>query len=123
MNKSKKTFRSQIIWDFEFDENGITQNEYDCLDEDDLSTRTAEQMAQYAHDELVEALYNGAKYNDLLTMVDVVETTNQIDLSVDSGDGSIVRGYLAELLEADLPDADRRAIHNLYSQLAKQENN
>lgn len=66
------TYRAQIIWDFPYDEKGVLENEYDYLDEDDDLTRTPEQMERYAKEELLEALYNGVKYNDLYNMIDVV---------------------------------------------------
>jgi hypothetical protein len=66
------TYRAQITWDFEFDEKGITEGEYDYRDEDEDFSRTPEQMAEYAKTELLDALYNGVKYNDLYSMIDVI---------------------------------------------------
>jgi hypothetical protein len=71
------TYRAQIIWDFEFDEDGYTENEREYLEEDldegeTLTPRTKEQMINYAHGELLEVLYNSVKYNDLYDMIDVI---------------------------------------------------
>jgi hypothetical protein len=66
------TYRAQIIWDFPYDEKGITESEYEWRDEDEDFSRTPEQMAEYAKTELLDALYNGVKYNDLYNMIDVV---------------------------------------------------
>ena len=72
------TYRAQIIWDFEFDEDGYTESEreyveYDLDEGETLQKRTPEQMQNYAHSELLDVLYNSVKYNDLYTMIDVVE--------------------------------------------------
>ena len=73
------TYRAQIIWDFDFDEKGITESEYEWrfADEEELEgfSRTPEQMQEYAKGELLEALWNAVKYNDLYNMIDVVEVT------------------------------------------------
>jgi hypothetical protein len=70
-------YRAQIIWDFEFDDKGITESEYEWRfdDEEELEgfSRTPAQMEQYAKDELIEALWSAAKYNDFYQMVDVVK--------------------------------------------------
>lgn len=72
-----KVYRAQIIWDFEFNDDGYTESEleyleYDLEEDEVLEPRTEEQIINYARSELVEALYNGVKYNDLYQMVDVV---------------------------------------------------
>lgn len=72
-----KVYRAQIIWDFEFNDDGYTESEleyleYDLEEDEVLEPRTEEQIINYARSELVEALYNGVKYNDLYNMVDVV---------------------------------------------------
>ena len=73
------TYRAQIIWDFPFDEKGVAESEYDWRfsDEEGVEdfTRTPEQMAEYAKTELVDALFNAIKYNDLYNMIDVVLVT------------------------------------------------
>ena len=71
-------YRAQIIWDFEFDEDGYTESEreyveYDLDEGETLQKRTPEQMQNYAHSELLDALYNSVKYNELYAMIDVVE--------------------------------------------------
>ena len=68
-------YRAQIVWDFPYDEKGIMESEYEWGDEDDDFSRTPEEMAEYARTELLEALYNGIKYNDLYEMIDVIEVT------------------------------------------------
>lgn len=70
--KTMTTYRAQIIWDFSFDEKGVTESEYEWRDEDTQFSRTPEQMAEYAKTELLDALYNSVKYNDLYRMIDVV---------------------------------------------------
>ena len=72
-----KIYRAQIIWDFEVDDDGYTENERehfeDWADEDEvLEPRSQEQIINYVRSELVEALYSSVKYNDLYNMVDVV---------------------------------------------------
>jgi len=72
-----KIYRAQIIWDFEVDDDGYVESEreyldYELEDGETLEPRTEEQIINYARSELVEALYNGVKYNDLYNMVDVV---------------------------------------------------
>lgn len=47
-------YRAQIVLEFDFDENGMTQDEYDYLDGDDTFTRTPEEMAEYAKSELYQ---------------------------------------------------------------------
>lgn len=68
-------YRAQIIWDFDFDDKGITESEYEWrFDEDDeITPRTPEQMAEYAKDELHQALWDNVKYNDIYRMIDVVK--------------------------------------------------
>ena len=77
-----KTFRAQIIWDFEFEDNGYTESEQEYLESEleegeTLEPRTEEQMKNYAHSELLDALYNSIKYNDLYQMIDVVEVNEK----------------------------------------------
>lgn len=72
-----KTYRAQIIWDFEMDEDGYTENErefmeYDLEEGEKPEPRTEEDIINYVRNELVDALYNSIKYNDLYQMVDVV---------------------------------------------------
>jgi hypothetical protein len=72
-----KTYRAQIIWDFEMDEDGYTENErefmeYDLEEGEKPEPRTEEDIINYVRNELVDALYNSVKYNDLSDMVDVV---------------------------------------------------
>lgn len=64
-------YRAQIIWDFEFDEKGITQNEYDYLDEDEDFSRTPEEMERYAKSELYE--YLSDYRNNFWESIDVIE--------------------------------------------------
>lgn len=78
----RKTYRAQIIWDFEVDEDGYTESEREYLeewnDEDEvLEPRSEEQVINYVRSELVEALYHSFKYNDLYNMVDVVLVEEQ----------------------------------------------
>lgn len=72
-----KTYRAQIIWDFEFNDDGYTESELEYLecdleDGEILEPRSEEQIINYARSELVEALCNGVKYNELYDMVEVV---------------------------------------------------
>lgn len=72
-----KVYRAQIIWDFEVDDDGYTESEreyleYDLEEDQELEPRTEEQIINSVRNELVEALYNSVKYNDLYQMVDVV---------------------------------------------------
>jgi hypothetical protein len=72
-----KTYRAQIVWDFEFDEDGYTEGEREHLESwleegETLKPRTDEEMMDYAKSELLEVLWNSVKYNDLYTYVDVV---------------------------------------------------
>jgi hypothetical protein len=72
-----KTYRAQIIWDFEVDDDGYTENErefmeWDLEEDETPEPRSEEQIINYVRSELVEALYNSIKYNDLYQMVDVV---------------------------------------------------
>lgn len=73
-----KIYRAQIIWDFEVDDDGYVESEreyleYELEDGEILEPRSEEQIINYVRSELVEALYNGVKYNELYDMVDVVE--------------------------------------------------
>ena len=73
-------YRAQIVWDFDFDEDGYTEGEREhlesWLEEDEtLPPRSTDEMMQYAKDELLDVLWNSVKYNDLYTYVDVVEVT------------------------------------------------
>ena len=77
-----KKFTAQITMDFEFDEDGYTENEreyleYDLEDGEPLTPRTEDEMRLYAHNELLEILYNSVKYNDLYDMIDVVDTIDR----------------------------------------------
>jgi len=73
-----KSFTAQITMDFEFDEDGYTENEREFLEHDldegeTLTPRTEDEMRLYAHNELLDILYNSVKYNDLYKMIDVVD--------------------------------------------------
>lgn len=77
-----KTYRAQIIWDFEMDEDGYTENErefmeYDLEEGEVPEPRTEEDIINYVRNELVDALYNSIKYNDLYQMVDVIEVEDE----------------------------------------------
>jgi hypothetical protein len=77
-----KKFTAQITMDFEFDEDGYTENEREYLefeleDGEVLNKRTEDEMRLYAHNELLEILYNSVKYNDLYDMIDVVDTIDR----------------------------------------------
>lgn len=68
--------------DFEFDEDGYTESErefleYDLEEGEDLKKRTEDEMRLYAHNELLEILYNSVKYNDLYNMIDVVDANDR----------------------------------------------
>ena len=68
--------------DFEFDEDGYTENEreyveFELEDGEVLKKRTEDEMRLYAHNELLEILYNSVKYNDLYDMIDVVDTIDR----------------------------------------------
>ena len=69
-------YRAQIVWDFDFDEDGYTEGEREYLEEwedEPLKPRTQDEMMQYAKDELLDVLWNSVKYNDLYSYVDVIE--------------------------------------------------
>lgn len=73
-----KSFTAQITMDFEFDEDGYTENEREFLEHnldegETLTPRTEDEMRLYAHNELLDILYNSVKYNDLYKMIDVVD--------------------------------------------------
>jgi hypothetical protein len=77
-----KKFTAQIVMDFEFDEDGYTESErefleYDLEEGEGLKKRTEDEMRLYAHNELLEILYNSVKYNDLYNMIDVVDTNDR----------------------------------------------
>jgi len=77
-----KKFTAQITMDFEFDEDGYTENEREYVEHDldegeTLTPRTEDEMRLYAHNELLEILYNSVKYNDLYDMIDVVDTIDR----------------------------------------------
>lgn len=77
-----KKFTAQITMDFEFDEDGYTENEreyveFELEDGEVLKKRTEDEMRLYAHNELLEILYNSVKYNDLYDMIDVVDTNDR----------------------------------------------
>jgi hypothetical protein len=77
-----KKFTAQITMDFEFDEDGYTENEREYLEHDldegeTLTPRTEDEMRLYAHSELLDILYNSVKYNDLYDMIDVVDTIDR----------------------------------------------
>lgn len=77
-----KKFTAQIVMEFEFDEDGYTESEREFLEWDKeegetLTPRTEDQMRLYAHNELLEILYNSVKYNDLYDMIDVVDTNDR----------------------------------------------
>lgn len=63
-------YRAQIIWEFDFDEKGITLNEYDYLDEDEDFSRTPEEMERYAKSELYD--YISDYHTDLWNAIDIV---------------------------------------------------
>jgi hypothetical protein len=77
-----KKFTAQITMDFEFDEDGYTENEreylgYDLDEGETLTPRTEDEMRLYSLNELLEILYNSVKYNDLYDMIDVVDTIDR----------------------------------------------
>jgi hypothetical protein len=70
-------YRAQIIWDFDFDEDGYTESEREWLEEsldegETLKPRTIDEMIEYARSELLDVLWNSAKYNEFYGMVDVI---------------------------------------------------
>jgi hypothetical protein len=76
--RMSKSFTAQITMDFEFDEDGYTENEREFLEHnldegETLTPRTEDEMRLYAHNELLDILYNSVKYNDLYKMIDVVD--------------------------------------------------
>lgn len=73
-----KRLRAQITMDFEFDEDGYTEDEreyreWDLEEGETLEPRPEAELVNYAHSELLEILYNSVKYNDLYQMIEVVE--------------------------------------------------
>ena len=63
-------YRAQIIFEFDYDEKGITESEYDWRDEDEDFSRTPEEMAEYAKSELYE--YISDYSTSLWDAIDVV---------------------------------------------------
>lgn len=73
-----KRLRAQITMDFEFDDDGYTEDEreyreWDLDEGETLEPRTDAELVNYAHSELLDVLYNSVKYNDLYDMISVVE--------------------------------------------------
>jgi hypothetical protein len=76
-----KMLRAQITMDFEFEDDGYTEDEREYLEieleeGETLEPRTMEDMVHYAHHELLDILYNSVKYNDLYQMIEVVEVND-----------------------------------------------
>lgn len=67
-------YRAQIIWEFDFDEKGITESEYEWRfadeEEEKNFSRTPEEMMKYAKDELYE--YVSDYHTNLWDAIDVV---------------------------------------------------
>ena len=71
-------YRAQIVWDFDFDEDGYGEDEREHLESwldegETLKPRTEEEMMDYAKSELLDVIWNSYKYNDLYSYVDVIE--------------------------------------------------
>ena len=68
-----KLIRAEITYTLEFDENGFLEWEKESgLWDEDQKPRTEAEMADFAREEFYEVLMNGAKYNDIWNMIDVV---------------------------------------------------
>ena len=68
-----KVVRAEITYTLEFDENGFLEWETENgLFDEDSKPRTEAEMADFAREEFYELLMNGAKYNDIWNMIDVV---------------------------------------------------
>jgi len=70
-----KIYRASITMEVYPDENGLMdwEDEYDT--EEPENNRTEEELLHFVRSELVEALFNGLKYNDINDMItlEVVE--------------------------------------------------
>jgi len=70
-----KIYRASITMEVYPDENGLMdwEDEYDT--EEPENNRTEEELLHFVRSELVEALFNGLKYNDIADMItaEVVE--------------------------------------------------
>jgi hypothetical protein len=62
-----KFYRASITFDIYPSENGLLE----WQDEDDDKPLTEEELSNYARSELLEALYNGLKYNEIEDMIEV----------------------------------------------------
>ena len=68
-----KVIRAEITYTLEFDENGFLEWEKESsLFDGERFPRTEAEMIDYAREEMYEVLMNGAKYNDIWNMIDVV---------------------------------------------------
>jgi hypothetical protein len=66
-----KIYRASITMDIYPDENGLMdwEDEYDT--EEPENNRTEEELLHFVRSELVEALFNGLKYNEIEQMITV----------------------------------------------------
>jgi hypothetical protein len=66
-----KIYRASITMEVYPDENGLMdwEDEYDT--EEPENNRTEEELLDFVRSELVEALFNGLKYNDIEQMITV----------------------------------------------------
>jgi len=66
-----KIYKASITMEIYPDENGLMdwEDEYDTENPED--TRTEEELLDFVRSELVEALFNGLKYNEIEQMITV----------------------------------------------------
>jgi hypothetical protein len=62
-----KFYRASITFDIYPSDNGLLE----WQDEEDDKPLTEEELSNYARSELLEALYNGLKYNEIEDMIEV----------------------------------------------------
>jgi hypothetical protein len=62
-----KFYRASITFDIYPSENGLLE----WQDEEDDKPLTEEELSNYARSELLEALYNGLKYDEIEDMIEV----------------------------------------------------
>jgi len=62
-----KFYRASITFDIYPSDNGLLE----WQDEDDDKPLTEEELSNYARSELLEALYNGLKYDEIEDMIEV----------------------------------------------------
>jgi hypothetical protein len=62
-----KIYRATITFDIYPEENGLL----DMITDNGENPMTEEELIEFARSEMIEVIYNGAKYGDIENMVDV----------------------------------------------------